>query len=157
MARLWGVMALRLANADLLPFDYAVYGRDILAYIDDLEAVARAKGVAVDLKAARAAATALSRLPAAAPAPDGAPGAAARNAALMQAERDLLNRDGIPRRPWFRHLIYAPLPSYEAETLPGVREAVVAGDAAAAAQQAALLAEALRRAAATLGAPAPAP
>jgi N-acetylated-alpha-linked acidic dipeptidase len=157
MAQLWGLMALRLANADVLPFDYAVYGRDILAYLDDLEAVARARNVAVDLKPARDAATALSRLPAAAPAPEGATGAAARNAALMRAERDLLSRDGIPRRPWFRHLIYAPLPSYEAETLPGVREAIVAGDAAAAREQAAVLAEVLRRAAATLGAPAPPP
>jgi N-acetylated-alpha-linked acidic dipeptidase len=157
MARLWGLMALRLANADVLPFDYAVYGRDVLAYLDDLEAVARARGVAVDLKAAREAATALSRLPAAAPLGAGATDTAARNAALMQAERDLLDRAGIPRRPWFRHLIYAPLPSYEAETLPGVREAIVAGDAAAAAQQAAVLAGALRRAAATLGAAAPPP
>jgi N-acetylated-alpha-linked acidic dipeptidase len=157
MARLWGLMALRLANADVLPFDYGVYGRDILAYLDDLEAVARARGVAVDLKAARDAATALSRLPAAGPASEGAFGAAARNAALMQAERDLLSREGIPRRPWFRHLIYAPLPSYEAETLPAVREAIVAGDAAAARAQAGLLAEALRRAVATLGAPASPP
>ena len=99
----------------------------------------------------------LSRLPAAAPAREGATDNAARNAALMQAERDLLAHGGIPRRPWFRHLVYAPLPSYEAETLPGVREAVVAGDAAAAREQAALLAEALRRAAATLGAAAPPP
>ena len=155
MAQLWGLMALRLANADVLPFDYAVYGRDILVYLDDVEAMARARSVAVDLTAAREAATSLSKLPAAAPAREGATDTAARNAALMRAERDLLAQGGIPRRPWFRHLVYAPLPSYEAETLPGVREAVVAGDAAAAREQAALLAEALRRAAATLGAAAP--
>lgn len=155
MAQLWGVMALRLANADVLPFDYAVYGRDILAYLDDLEAVARARGAAVDLAEARSAATALSRSRAAGPASEAAAASAARNAALLQAERDLLAPGGIPRRPWFRHLIYAPLPTYEAETLPGVREAVVAGDAAAAREQVAVLAAALRRAAATLGAPAP--
>jgi N-acetylated-alpha-linked acidic dipeptidase len=155
MARLWGLMALRLANADVLPFDYAVYGHDILAYLDDVEVLARARGVDLDLGPARAAATALARLPPAAPVPDGMTAAAARNAALMQAERDLLRREGIPRRPWFRHLVYAPLPTYEAETLPGVREAVVAGDAAAAREQAGVLAEALRRAAATLGAPVP--
>jgi N-acetylated-alpha-linked acidic dipeptidase len=155
MARLWGLMALRLANADILPFDYATYGRDILAYLDDIEVLARSRNVDVDLGAARAAATALAGMPAAALAREGTTDGAARNGALMRAERDLLSRDGIPGRPWFRHLIYAPLPSYEAETLPGVREAIVAGDAAAARQQAAVLADALRRAATTLGALAP--
>jgi hypothetical protein len=46
--------------------------------------------------------------------------------------------------------VYAPLPSYEAETLPGLREAVVKGDAARAAAQARTLTRALERAAATL-------
>ncbi len=45
----------------------------------------------------------------------------------MSLERALLAEHGIPARPWFRHLVYAPLPSYEAETLPGIREAMVAG------------------------------
>ena len=157
MARLWGLMALRLANAEVLPFDYATYGRDILVYLDEVEALARARDVEVDLSEARAGASALARLPPAAPLADPAADAAARNVALMQAERDLLSRDGIPRRPWFRHLVYAPLPTYEAETLPGVREAIVAGDAAAARAQAAALGAALRRAAATLAAPAPTP
>jgi len=51
--------------------------------------------------------------------------------------------------------VYAPLPSYEAETLPGVREAVLSGDAARARDQATRLAEALERAARTLGATPP--
>jgi N-acetylated-alpha-linked acidic dipeptidase len=86
-----------------------------------------------------------------------APGAADPDRAepLRLAERDLLAPDGIPDRPWFRHLVYAPLPSYAAETLPGVREAVMAGDADRAARQAALLADAIRRAADRLRAPRP--
>jgi N-acetylated-alpha-linked acidic dipeptidase len=39
----------------------------------------------------------------------------------------MLDPPGIPGRPWFRHLIYAPLPSYRAETLPAIREAIVEG------------------------------
>jgi N-acetylated-alpha-linked acidic dipeptidase len=66
----------------------------------------------------------------------------------MAAERALLSPGGIPGRPWFRHLVYAPLPTYQAETLPGVREAVVAGDAAVARAQLEVLAAAIRRAAA---------
>jgi N-acetylated-alpha-linked acidic dipeptidase len=146
MARLWGVMALRLANADVLPFDYAAYGRDLLVYLDDVAKVATDRGVAVDLAAARAAAQSLASV--ADPTPGG--DVARANRALLRAERDLLSPEGIPDRPWFRHLVYAPLPSYEAETLPGVREAVVAGDASRAQAQADVFARAIERAVATL-------
>jgi N-acetylated-alpha-linked acidic dipeptidase len=69
----------------------------------------------------------------------------------MEAERALLSPEGIPGRPWFRHLVYAPLPTYQAETLPGVREAVLAGDTPRARAQLDALAAALRRAAAAAG------
>jgi N-acetylated-alpha-linked acidic dipeptidase len=147
MAQLWGVMALRLANADVLPFDYAAYGRDLLVYLDDVAHLAGEKALALDLSAARRAAQAIAELPT--PRAD-ASAPAEVNRALIQAERDLLDPEGIPERPWFRHLVYAPLPSYEAETLPGLREAVVKGDAARAAAQARTLTRALERAAATL-------
>ena len=50
----------------------------------------------------------------------------ALNAILLQAERKLTNPDGLPRRPWFKHLIYAPgfYTGYGAKTLPGVREGI---------------------------------
>jgi N-acetylated-alpha-linked acidic dipeptidase len=154
MARVWGLLALRLANADVLPFDYGAYGRDIVTYLDDVAALARAHGLDAGLERARRAALAMSRL--AVPAPTGdADRDAARSRTLIQAERDLLAPEGIPDRPWFRHLVYAPLPSYEAETLPGVREAILAGDGARAHAQAARLADALERAGRTLGAATP--
>jgi N-acetylated-alpha-linked acidic dipeptidase len=45
---------------------------------------------------------------------------------LMMAERKLTHADGLPRRPWYRHLIYAPgfYTGYGAKTLPGVREGI---------------------------------
>ncbi|HEY1939200.1 MAG TPA: transferrin receptor-like dimerization domain-containing protein [Candidatus Angelobacter sp.] len=48
------------------------------------------------------------------------------NATLLQAERKLTNPEGLPRRPWFKHLIYAPgfYTGYGAKTLPGVREGI---------------------------------
>ena len=52
--------------------------------------------------------------------------AKAANAWFMSLERALLAEEGLPDRFWFRHLVYAPLPSYAAETLPGIREAVLA-------------------------------
>ena len=53
------------------------------------------------------------------------PEAAAVNAALLRSERALMG-DGLPRRPWYRHQIYAPgyYTGYGVKTLPGVREAI---------------------------------
>jgi N-acetylated-alpha-linked acidic dipeptidase len=51
------------------------------------------------------------------------------NALLQSAEQTLLDPDGLPGRPWYRHLLYAPgvLTGYGAKTLPGVREAIESG------------------------------
>src|SRR5262249_49774021 len=48
------------------------------------------------------------------------------NVQLLQAERKLTNPDGLLRRPWYKHLIYAPgyYTGYAAKTLPGIREAI---------------------------------
>ncbi len=44
----------------------------------------------------------------------------------MQSERRLTNADGLPRRPWYKHLLDAPgvYTGYEAKTVPGVREGI---------------------------------
>jgi N-acetylated-alpha-linked acidic dipeptidase len=48
------------------------------------------------------------------------------NARLIQSERQLTDEGGLPRRPWYRHLLYAPgfYTGYAVKTLPGVREAI---------------------------------
>ena len=48
------------------------------------------------------------------------------NTALFQAEQQLLLTDGLPRRGWYRHSIYAPgfYTGYGVKTLPGIREAI---------------------------------
>jgi N-acetylated-alpha-linked acidic dipeptidase len=47
---------------------------------------------------------------------------------MRAVEQALLNADGIPGRPWFKHVLYAPKYTYAAMTLPGVQEAIDAGD-----------------------------
>lgn len=51
------------------------------------------------------------------------------NEKLFQAEKVLLLKDGLPRRPWYRHSIYAPgfYTGYGVKTLPGIREALEEG------------------------------
>ncbi|HMQ87728.1 MAG TPA: transferrin receptor-like dimerization domain-containing protein [Flavilitoribacter sp.] len=50
----------------------------------------------------------------------------ALNLALMKMEQSLTREEGLPRRPWFRHQIYAPgfYTGYGVKTLPGIREAI---------------------------------
>ncbi|MDQ2980633.1 MAG: M28 family peptidase, partial [Acidobacteriota bacterium] len=51
---------------------------------------------------------------------------AAVNAILRDAERAMTRPEGLPRRPWFRHYVYAPgfYTGYAVKTLPAVREAI---------------------------------
>ena len=48
------------------------------------------------------------------------------NAKLIRSERVLIETAGLPGRPWFRHMIYAPgfYTGYGVKTIPGVREAI---------------------------------
>ncbi|MBV9304436.1 MAG: M28 family peptidase [Acidobacteriaceae bacterium] len=144
MANLWGVLALRFANADTVPLDYSLYGREIESYLKEIEKTAPAAmrrelaSLVEKCHAWQQAATELTDM-------EKSP-AEALNRTLMDEERALLSEHGIPGRPWFRHLIYAPLPSYEAETLPGLREALVAHDLDRAVAQARELGAAFDRA-----------
>lgn len=48
------------------------------------------------------------------------------NEILYKLERSLLNENGLPKRPWYKHQIYAPgyYTGYGVKTLPGIREAI---------------------------------
>ena len=69
---------------------------------------------------------------------------------LIHTERAFLDPDGIPNRPWYRHLIYAPKATYAPEVLPGITEALESGDRARVEREVAKLAAALTRASAAL-------
>ena len=108
-----GAWPLRLANADVLPFDYAAYGRDIVVYLDEVEALARQRRSGRGPRAAARRQAAPPGRAARRPRPPAArtsAGGATRPSCM--AERDLIAAEGLPGRPWFRHLVYAPLPSY---------------------------------------------
>lgn len=52
------------------------------------------------------------------------------NQSLYRAEQQLLSKDGLPRRPWYKHTIYAPgfYTGYGVKTMPGIREAIEQGN-----------------------------
>jgi N-acetylated-alpha-linked acidic dipeptidase len=154
MSQLWGVLALRLANADLLPFDFASYAANIREFVNELakgmgtrndmaeldlklilDAIDdfEAAGKRLDESAARALGSGAidSKL------------ATTINHGTMQVERNWLNPEGIPGRPWFKHILYGARFTYAHLELPGLTEAVEKQDWVTAKQQAEILRQAL--------------
>jgi N-acetylated-alpha-linked acidic dipeptidase len=155
MARVLGLEALRMADADVLPYDYVAYTREISAYLEAAKHRAADAGLgALNFAPAQAAAARFSAAAQRAFARQSAPsGDLARlNLALRQTETALLSDAGLPHRPWYRHTIFAPgeFTGYSAVVLPGVNEAISAQDANLAAQQLQVLTQALNRAASVL-------
>ena len=154
MARVFGLEVLHMADADVLPYDYQLYSKEILGYIEAAQRRADRADLKLDFTAAVAAAqrfaaagTAIHAIQTNPPAD-----AAALNQALRAVEDDFLDPAGLPHRPWYKHLIYAPgeYTGYEAVVIPGVNEAIAADDPTRAQSQLTALTEALNRAASTL-------
>jgi N-acetylated-alpha-linked acidic dipeptidase len=158
MARVLGLEALHMASADVLPYDYELYGKEIGAYIDTArnKALQMLGSGALDFSkasdAARRFANAGAKILVRQKSPPQNEAAARLNQVLIEAERSLLLDKGLPNRPWFRHSIYAPgqYTGYAAVVIPGVNEAIDAKNAQVAGEQLQALTDALNRAAAVL-------
>jgi N-acetylated-alpha-linked acidic dipeptidase len=162
LVKIWGLAAVRLADADVLPLDYVPYAERVAEFAAEVGRVwgglpgTRGPDPLRDVKDA----TAEMRFAAAdfnerrRRALDGSAPSSVElrqlDDALLAAERALLDADGLPGRSWFRHTIFAPRFTYEPEVLPGVAEALADFDEERARAQARRLSQALRRAAAAL-------
>ena len=158
-ARVFGLEILHMADADVLPYDYQLYGREITSYISASQhrAVAAVSGNApetVDFGPAMAAASRFTVAGAAIHEKQMNPptDTTALNQALRAVETALLNPSGLPRRPWYKHTIYAPgeFTGYAAVVIPGVNEAIDASDDSRTQAQLTCLTLALNRAAAIM-------
>jgi N-acetylated-alpha-linked acidic dipeptidase len=168
LAQTVGLLVLRLADAELLPFEFGDFADTVQEYTKDLKKLlqSRQEEIAernreVDEGVFRA--TSDPRRPTLAPPKEAVPphlnfaplenalvalqqsaerygkaraATEARaiprdvvsrvNALLIKSERVLLSPEGLPRRPWYRHLLNAPgvYAGYGAKTMPGAREAI---------------------------------
>lgn len=165
LAKTAGRATLRLASADVLPFDFKSFHRTVNGYLTEINTLldglrettevenqmirenryvlasdptkkyvppsAKDAVPFLNFASLQNALTALEKsaaqyadLAAANPKPN--TNTAQLNKLLYQAEQKLLSANGLPRRPWFRHTIYAPgfYTGYGVKTLPGIREAI---------------------------------
>lgn len=154
MARVLGLEAVRMADADVLPYNYVTYATEIGSYLDLAKTKAKDEDLSLDFDPAQAAVlrfgTAARKLQARQDATSG--NLAQLNALLRQTEADFTNPAGLPNRPWYKHLVFAPgeYTGYSAVVIPGVNEALDAKNRQLAAQQLVELTKALNRAAQSL-------
>jgi N-acetylated-alpha-linked acidic dipeptidase len=132
-----GTIVMRLASADVLPFEFTDLADTLGRYVDEIDKLAMKDKRQKDIdlaplksavksfaESARRYEEALTRV-----------GATdfqqvkqlkSLNQLLYQSERKLTSEQGLPRRPWFRHQMYAPgfYTGYGVKTIPAVREAI---------------------------------
>lgn len=128
LTRIWAVLTLRLANADLLPLDAVRYASRVGDFLDEVTARggARLDRVSAALRRFHAAARAHAAASYQALDRNDKDGLDAANRALMDVEPALVDGIGLRGRPWYRHLIYAPAFTYRPQVLPGISEAIEA-------------------------------
>ncbi|MDE1155647.1 MAG: M28 family metallopeptidase [Acidobacteriaceae bacterium] len=159
MARVFGLEILHMADADVLPYDYRLYGHDVLGYVAVQQKRADHAGLTLNWTDLDAAAKHFSEAGIAAyqvqtqASKSYTPAERAKlNKALRDAESALLNEKGLPKRPFYRHTIYAPgeFTGYAAVVIPGVTEGIDAKDTARTQEQIDALAAALHKSASIL-------
>jgi N-acetylated-alpha-linked acidic dipeptidase len=188
LAQTAGIAVLRMADADIMPYEFADLAHTVVTYIDEVKALLetrrkQAEDIRENLKQGIYREASDPRNPTVAPQPEEIPpylnfapldNAAAAltqaaadysralagtkgkvlsadrlntiNQQLALAERKLLTPQGLPRRPWMQHVLYAPgwYTGYSAKTLPGVREAIEEGRYAEADAQVSVAAQAIQ-------------
>ena len=144
-ARVGTAMMMRLANADVLPYDHVEFARTMRRYLAPVDAGFKAIGSsATSAPLARA----IDRMEAAAGEFARARNSAlargisvetqkATNAALMRVERAMTRPTGLRTRPWYRNLIYVADEDngYSTMVFPSINEALRSKDAGLAARE----------------------
>jgi N-acetylated-alpha-linked acidic dipeptidase len=168
-AQVWGTLALRLANAPALPFNYTDYAAQIRDFMTETTRTATRRRLAdsFDAKALndairdfadeaarvdRRKQEALTDYETSGSANEASRRASERlrriNDALLNTERALTDARGLRGRPWYKHQIYAPgyYTGYAAQPLPDLRQAIEDRNAANSRDAAARITEAIVRA-----------
>jgi N-acetylated-alpha-linked acidic dipeptidase len=154
MSMLWGTLALRLGNADVVPYNFGFYGREIREFVAELDAKTKLSKH-IDLKPllagvsefelegrsldAAISQTLTDKNPTREPAGIPIEQQKQINEQIMQVERNWLDPDGIPGRQWFKHTLYAARYTYAHLELPGLTEAAEAENWKLAEKQARIL------------------
>jgi N-acetylated-alpha-linked acidic dipeptidase len=160
-AQVWGTLAMRLADADGLPFDYTDYATQIRDFFNEAMKLARNRNLAssIDEKAMNGAiddfareAERVEKNRQDAIRDSDRVRLAKLNNALIQAERQFIDARGLRGRAWYKHQIYAPgvYTGYAAQPLTDFRQALDDRNSVDAKESLERIVEAIKRVTATL-------
>ncbi|PIN14330.1 Transferrin receptor and related proteins containing the protease-associated (PA) domain [Handroanthus impetiginosus] len=138
VASIWGLVALRLADAEILPFNYHTYALELQKSAEDLKSEVSNRGITLVplLKSINELEKAAIKINAEIKALEGSKGWTSMwkddrkvrelNDRLMMAERAFTDREGLSGRSWYKHLIYAPSKhnDYGSKSFPGIDDAL---------------------------------
>ena len=128
MVRMLGTLALRLSNADILPFRFADYAERLRQAVAELGGPVNEAKIVVDdggwfarVKEIETAATALEAAIDRRLAAGGAASFATLNDRLARLEQKLTDDDGAPQSRWYRHVFYGwnIYSLYDGQLFPG--------------------------------------
>ena len=155
MSQIWGIMALRLADADILPFDYAAYADELLSYLKVLQNENKHSTITKDnperlralLREWEEIAVEVHRNLTHRLQSGEIVETATINRSLQGLEQLLTAESGLSLRPWFKHLAYAPglYSGYAATLFPGIQDALEMNDEKQASIEVDRLAEAFQQ------------
>ncbi|KAF1333158.1 Glutamate carboxypeptidase, partial [Globisporangium splendens] len=140
MAKWWGLLTIRLANDLVIPFDFSTYGlvmrEDLVAFEAKIAAMKRDVDFAKLHDAIQQFTDNTNKFHASINAlntTENATSEATRlalNKKLVNLERYLLTEDGLPHRPWYKHVIFGPgfYQGYMGTAFPGIDDAIAFGD-----------------------------
>jgi len=147
LAQFWGILTLRFADSEVLPFDYEEDAGVLTGMVSDTQTLLEQYGGTgqMDLDNLRSAAEKFSESAQSIDAiinKTSANHMARINAILFQAERQFLG-PGLPGRPYYRHVLQAPglYLGYDTMVFPGLSQAIIDGDWVEARAQETILAE----------------
>jgi len=154
LTRIWGLVALRLANSDILPFDFGFNASALEQFLRELEQQNKIEQRSLPVKRLHVRIAQFEKagnLLRDAVARDLLSGSASPekiqhlNEQMLQVESNWLDPAGIPDRPWFQHLLYSSRYTYAHLEFPGLTEAVEKRDWNLAREQAVLLEKAVEK------------
>ena len=160
-AQVWGTLAMRLADADGLSFDYTDYASQVREFFNEALKLARLRNLAGSLDD-KSMTAAIDDFAKEAERVEKSRQDAIRNSdraklarindALVQAERQFIDERGLRGRAWYKHQIYAPgfYTGYAAQPLTDFRQALDDRNAVNAKEGLERIVEAIKRATRTL-------
>jgi N-acetylated-alpha-linked acidic dipeptidase len=138
LARIWAHIIIDLACRPVLPLDYETYARHLLSYVSDWAAKyepgkAKARRLLERLEKMGRAAAEVRPLIFDSEITRGIDRAVLKriNGLIIGLERAFTDPQGIPRRPWYKHLVFGARYTYAVLLLPALTEASEAGDSQA--------------------------